>query len=213
MVSCLQFCFPFCFNNLITIAKVVVQNITAMTAPRWRTYLRDVVRVAPTVVAVDIFIAATAFNLPDTIRLIDEKGWTRVDKKLACGNPPFHIPFNALDFLIAASVAIKYYDTCGYIITLENMQQDIVLAIYETVKNLKERKKDTTNKKLSKLVGNNSLPFWLPKAMAELDSMIGTCGIPLSYLIREDIVAPAEDRLIQGEAFSQENGSITDELI
>ena len=93
------------------------------------------------------------------------------------------------------------------------MQRDIVLAIYETVKNLEEKKKDTTNKKLSKLVGNNSLPFWLPKAMAELDSMIGTRGIPLSYLIREDIVAPAEDRLIQGEAFSQENGSITDELI
>ena len=95
----------------------------------------------------------TAFNLPDTIRLTDEKGWMRVDKKLACGNPPFHIPFNALDFLIAASVAIKFYDTCGYRITVENMQQGIVLAIYETVKNLEERKKDTSSKKLTKLVG------------------------------------------------------------
>ena len=155
-------------------ADIALQPITAMTAPRWRTYLRDVVHVAPNLAAVDVFIHATAFNLPDTIRLTDEKGWMRVDKKLARGNPPFHIPFNALDFLIAASVAIKYYDTCGYIITLENMQRDIVLAIYETVKNLEERKKDTTSKKLTKLVGNNSLPFWLPKAMAELDSMIGT---------------------------------------
>ena len=194
-------------------AEILIQNVTAMTAPRWRTYLRDVVRVSPNLAAVDVFINATAFNLPDTILLTDEKGWTRVDKNLARRNPPFHIPFNALDFLIAASVAIKYYDTCGYIITVENMQRDIVLAIYETVKNLEERKKDTNNKKLSKLVGNNSLPFWLPKAMAELDSMIGTRGIPLSYLIREDVVPPAEDRLIQGEAFSQENGSITDELI
>ena len=194
-------------------AEIALQPITAMTAPRWKPYLRDIVCVAPTVAAVDIFINATSFNLPDTIRLTNEKGWMQVDKKLARGNPPFHIPFNALDFLIAASVAIKYYDTCGYIITLENMQRDIVLAIYETVKNLEERKKDTTSKKLTKLVGNNSLPFWLPKAMAELDSMIGTWGIPLSYLIREDIVAPADDRLIQGEAFSQENGSITDELI
>ena len=156
---------------------------------------------------------ATAFNLPDTIRLIDEKGWTQVDKKLACGNPPFHIPFNVLDFFIAASVAIKFYHTCGYRITVENMQRDIVLAIYETVKNLEERKKDTTNKKLTKLVGNNSLLFWLPKAMAELDSMVGSCGIPLSYLIRENVVVPAEDQLIQGQAYSQENGSITDELI
>ena len=49
--------------------------------------------------------------------------------------------------------------------------------------------------------------------MAELDSMIGTHGIPLSYLVRENILAPAEDQLIQGQAFSQENGSITDELI
>ena len=194
-------------------AKIVHQNVTAMTAPRWRTYLRDVARVAPANPAVDEFIAATAFNLPDTIQLIDKKGWNQVDKKLARGSPPFYIPFNALDFLIAASVAIKFYDTCGYRITIENMQRGIVLAIYETVKNLEERKKDNSSKKLTKLVGNNSLPFWLPKAMAELDSMIGTHGIPLSSLIREDIPAPAEDQLIQGQAFSQENGSITDELI
>lgn len=32
-------------------------------------------------------------------------------------------------------------------------------------------------------------------------------------MIREDVVAPAEDQLIQGQAFSQENGLITDELI
>ena len=118
-----------------------------------------------------------------------------------------------MDFLIAASVAIKFYDTCGYRVTVENMQRGIVLAIFETVENLNKRKKDTSSKKLTKLVGNNSLPFWLPKAMAELDAMIGTRGIPLSYLIREDVVAPAEDQLIQGQAFSQENGSVTDELI
>ena len=57
-------------------AEIVHQNVTAMTAPRWRTYLRNVVRVAPAFPAVDEFIAATTFNLPDTIQLIDEKGWT-----------------------------------------------------------------------------------------------------------------------------------------
>ena len=194
-------------------AEVVHQNVNPMTTPRWRGYLQDVVCVAPAFPAVNEFIAATAFNLPDTIKLIDEKGWNRVDKKLARGNPPFHIPFNALDFLIATSVAIKFYNTCGYRITVKNMQRGIVLAIYETVKNLEEKKKDTSSKKLTKLVGNNSLPCWLPKAMAELDAMIGTRGIPLSYLIREDVVAPAEDQLIQGQAFSQENCSITDKLI
>ena len=56
--------------------EIVHQNVTAMTAPRWQTYLRDVVRVAPNVAAVDVFIAATAFNSPDTIILSDEKGWT-----------------------------------------------------------------------------------------------------------------------------------------
>ena len=55
-------------------AKIVHQNVTAMTALRWRSYLRDVVRVAPAFAAVDDFIKATAFNLPDTIKLIDEKG-------------------------------------------------------------------------------------------------------------------------------------------
>ena len=93
------------------------------------------------------------------------------------------------------------------------MQREIFLAIFETVENLNERKNDSSSKKLTKFVGNNSLPFWLPKAMAELDTIIGTWGIPLSYMIREDVLAPAEDKLIQGQAFSQENHSINDELI
>ena len=75
-------------------AEIPIQNVTAMTQPRWRTYLRDVVRIAPNLAAVDVFITATAFNSPDTIVLINEKGWTRVDKKLARGNPPFHIWIN-----------------------------------------------------------------------------------------------------------------------
>ena len=75
LVVC-NFYFPFCLYNLITMAEIVHQNVTAMTAPRWQSYLQDVVRVAPAFGAVDEFIQATAFNLPDTIRLIDEKGWT-----------------------------------------------------------------------------------------------------------------------------------------
>ena len=89
-------------------AEIVHQNVTAMTAPRWQSYLCDVVRVAPAFGAVDEFIVATAFNLPDTICLIDEKGWTQVDKKLARGNPPFHIPFNALDFFIVIDNFFHY---------------------------------------------------------------------------------------------------------
>ena len=140
-------------------ANIVHQNVTAMTALRWRTYLQDAIRVAPAFPAVDQFITTTSFNLPDTIKNVEEKGWNRVDKKLTRGNPLFLIPFNALDFLIAASVAIKFYDTCGYRVTVENMQQRIVLAIFETVENLNKRKKDTSSKKLTKLVGNNSLLF------------------------------------------------------
>jgi len=63
------------------------------------------------------------------------------------------------------------------------------------------------------LVGNNSLPFWLLKALPELDAIIGIRGIPLSYMIWEDEVAPAGNQLIQGQAFSQENRLISDELI
>lgn len=93
------------------------------------------------------------------------------------------------------------------------MQQEIVLAIFKTVENLNKRKKENSTRKLTKLVGNNSLPFWLPKAFLELDAIIRTRGIPLSYMICEDVVAPAGDQLIQGQAYSQENGSITDKLI
>ena len=110
-------------------AEIVHQNVTAMTAARWRLYLQDVVCVAPALPEVDQFIATTVFNLPDTIKNMNEKGWNWVDKKLLRGNPPFFIPFNALDFLITASVAIKFYDPCGYRITVENMQQGIILAL------------------------------------------------------------------------------------
>ena len=57
-------------------AEIPIQNVTAMTQPRWQMYLHDVVCIAPNLAAVDIFITATAFNSPDTIILIDEKGWT-----------------------------------------------------------------------------------------------------------------------------------------
>ena len=56
-------------------AEIVHQNVTAMTPLCWRTYLQDVVLVAPALPAVDQFITATAFNLPDTIKNVDEKGW------------------------------------------------------------------------------------------------------------------------------------------
>ena len=95
-------------------AEIVHQNVTAMTAPHWRTYLQDVVCVAPAFPAVDQFITATSFTLPDSIKKVEEKGWNRIDKRLTNGNPLISIPFNALDFLIAASIAIKFYDTCGY---------------------------------------------------------------------------------------------------
>ena len=54
-------------------ANIVHQNVTTMTTPRWRTYLQDVVHVAPAFPAVDQFIMATAFNLPDTIKNVEEK--------------------------------------------------------------------------------------------------------------------------------------------
>ena len=56
-------------------AEIVHQTVTLMIAQQWRTYLRDVVRVVPLFPEVDQFITATAFNLPATIKGVEEKGW------------------------------------------------------------------------------------------------------------------------------------------
>lgn len=178
-------------------AEIVHQTVIPMTAQRWQTYLPNVVWVAPAFPAANQFIETTAFNLPATIKGVEEKARNWIDKCLMNGNPPIQIPFNALEFFIAVSVAIKFYDTVGYRIIVKNIQQGIVLAIFETIENLNKRKKKSSSKKLTKLVGNNSLPFWLPKALTELDAIIGTRGIPLSYMTREDVVAPADNQLIQ----------------
>ena len=133
-------------------ADIIHQTVTSMKAQRWRTYLQDVVCVAPTFPAVDQFITATAFNLPATIMKVKEKAWNQIGKHLMNGNPPIQIPFNALEFFIAASVVIEFYNIVGYRITVENMQQGIVLAIYKTLENLNERKKENSTRKLTKLV-------------------------------------------------------------
>ena len=130
-------------------AEIVHQTVTLMTVQRWRTYLPDVVRVSPAFPEVDQFITATVFNLPATIKGVEEKGWSQIDKQLMNGNPPISIPFNALEFFIVIFVAIKFYDTVGYRITVENMQREIVLVIFETIKNLNQIKKDSSSKKLT----------------------------------------------------------------
>lgn len=108
-------------------AEIVHQTVTLMKVQRWRTYLCDVVRVAPAYPEVDQFITTTGFNLPDIIKGVEEKGWNQIDTQLTNGNPPISIPFNALEFFIAVSIAVKFYDTVGYRITVETYSKKLSL--------------------------------------------------------------------------------------
>ena len=55
--------------------------------------------------------------------------------------------------------------------------------------------------------------MWLEKNLIQLDSFIGNRGIPLSYLVREDVIPPAAPDLLIGKPYSEKHGSVEMVLI
>lgn len=159
------------------------------------------------------FIDATSLNSLDKIKVFNKSSQNQIVKRLANLEQHFFIPTSCVEFLELMSVAVTFYETIGYAITVQNMTKNIIHSIALTMENLNEKQAEVHSMKLTKLVHNNSLQQCLLKTMAKLNLYAGTRGIPLLYLILEDLNQSSNDLLIVGEAYSNKYGRIIKELV
>ena len=115
--------------------------------------------------------------------------------------------------LDTALLAVKYYAETS-------RPLDSVSMTWATLRNfeiehsaLLERKDDTEGP-VPKLDKNLAVPKWLESMKIHLMSVIGKRGIPLYYVVRpESGVAVAPPPLLPDQAYSEEHGSVENELI
>ena len=152
-------------------------------------------------------------------KVFESKEWEGIAKQLL--SPPDKVVGNktakqspiimtavSLKRLKGASIAVRYYDMCGYTLTVENMKWPLVEEVSVVVKSLHDCKERSQEKKLTKLKRDGEFPMWLEKNLIQLDSMIGMRAIPLSYLIRDDVISPPPPALLEGKPYSAEHGSV-----
>ena len=141
---------------------------------------------------------------------MEETGWSTVTKQLISRpdkvdgtssnkTSPIIITAILLKRLNAASITIRYYDSCDYGISAENMKWPVIKELSTVMKSLHERKERSQDLKLTKLRRNEEFPMWLEKNLIQVDSFIENRGSPLSYLLRDDVIPPAEPDLLLGK--------------
>ena len=128
---------------------------------------------------------------------------------------PFVMSAISLHRLTIAAKAVRYYQTVDRTLTAGNMRWATTLKVFEHHITALESKaaKDTSDvPKVSR-----SLPIgkWSETFSLFLhDSAIGARNIPLAYVIRETVDVPAEaPALLTGKPYSDEHGSVVNELI
>ena len=73
---------------------------------------------------------------------------------------PIIITATSMERLKVTSCAIRYYFSCGYDLTVQNMRWICIEEIYEVMKSLDESK-DLKSKSLPKLTCDVLFPIWL----------------------------------------------------
>ena len=128
--------------------------------------------------------------------------------------PPFVFGAKSQIRLRVSAELVRYYQTVGQELSAANMQWNpIGKKFQQHWKALEDRKKDDTpdTPKITK-----SLPIikWTEAFADHLSRVCGARTIPLSYVIRQhDIVPAAAPPLINREPYSEEHGSVEDELV
>ena len=129
---------------------------------------------------------------------------------------PIIITAISLKRLKAASCAVRYYKSCGYALTVQNMEWVCIEMAYEVMKSLGDSKDQVA--KLPRLSRDGLFPIWVEKYLILLDRIVGYRGIPLSALLRKDVI-PANDvhghppALLLNKPYAEEYGSVEMTLI
>jgi hypothetical protein len=117
----------------------------------------------------------------------------------------------------AASCAVRYYVSCGYDLTVQNMKWICVEEIYEVMKAFDESK-DEKSESLPKLTRDALFLIWLEKHLIALDRHVGKRSIPLSYLFRKNVIPENEvngvpPKLLVDKPYAEVYGSVEMTLI
>jgi hypothetical protein len=128
--------------------------------------------------------------------------------------PPFVFGAKSQKRLLAACNIVRYYEETGRPLTTANIQWNTVIKNFiEQWKALKDRKKGDIPE-VPKITKALPIIKWTQAFADFLHRVIGVRTIPLAYVIREDVVVPAEaPALLAGQPHSREHGSVEAELV
>ena len=129
--------------------------------------------------------------------------------------PPYIFGAKSIHRLIAATDIVRFYETVGRPLTPACMRwQPVIKSFMEHWKALSDRKVDHDLPEVPKVTKTLTITKWT-EAMADyLQRVIGSRTIPLSYVIRKEADVPvAAPVLAANQPYSEEHGSVEDELI
>jgi hypothetical protein len=131
--------------------------------------------------------------------------------------PPNGAPFvfgaKSQKRLIVACELIRYYETCGRVLTPANLQWNTVMKNFEIQWKALMDKKDRDEPDTPKISKSLNIMKWSEAFRDILHRCIGVRNVPIVYVIREIAVVPvAIPALMAGQPHSTENGSVEMEL-
>ena len=160
------------------------------TTTRYNAFMKDVMKCKPDVIkALEDYQGITDV---ETFGEFENEEWNGVVKQFLSppmksgGTPqaptltrqsPIIITAISLKRLKAASCAVRYYKSCGYPLTVQNMAWVCVEMNYEVMKSLDDAKDQVA--KLPRLSRDGLFPLWVEKYSILLDRIVGYRGIPL----------------------------------
>ena len=164
----------------------VQTNTPLTTNTRFKAFMKNEMKCSDAVITgLDIY---QGINELDEFKGMEETDWYTVTKQLlsppdtvtgtsSSKTSPIIITAISLKRLKAASITVRYYDSCDYCLPAENMKWPVIKEVSAVMKSLHERKERSQDLKLTKLSRNEEFPMWLEKKLIQLDSFIGNRGI------------------------------------
>ena len=127
----------------------------------------------------------------------------------------YRIGAKSLRRLKVAAKCVAYYVATGRELTAANMRWNTRLSFFEASwKALEDLKDGDSDNKLPILTRNFPIDRWIESYSNYADQRIGARTCPLSYVLREEAVVPADvPALATGQPYSTMHGSIKNEMI
>ena len=115
--------------------------------------------------------------------------------------------------LLAATNLVKYYTTVGRSLTAANLQWFSIMKNFaEQWQSLEERKEED-DPETPTITKELPIMKWVEAFEDHLERCIGVRCIPMSYVVRDEVVPPAITPAAPNQAYSLEHGSLEADLV